>query len=64
MMSVSSWYLEILVAAVFGADADADAGHGANHRNARVHQRQRAAANVAIEVEPLDSMISLVTRMV
>jgi len=28
----------------FGADADADARR-ANHRNARIHERQRAAAN-------------------
>src|SRR5882724_1697754 len=32
-------------AAVFGANADADAGDRTNHRNARVHERQRAAAN-------------------
>ena len=34
-----------LVAAVFGADADADAGDRTDHRNARVHERQCAAAN-------------------
>ena len=33
------------VAAVFGADADADAGHGTNHRDAGVHERERAAAD-------------------
>ena len=33
------------VAAVFGADADADAGDRTGHRNTRIQQRQRAAAD-------------------
>ena len=45
MISVRSWYLEMLLAAIFGADADADAGDRTNHRDARVEQRQGAAAN-------------------
>ena len=51
-------------AAVVGAraEADADAGHGALQRHTRVKQCQRAAADAAIDVEPLDSMISAVMR--
>ena len=35
----------LVLVIVLGADADADAGHGADHRDAGIHQRQRAAAN-------------------
>jgi hypothetical protein len=48
---------------VLGADADADARHRARQRHARIQQRQRVPPQtVAMEEEPLDSMISLVTR--
>src|ERR1017187_1198320 len=36
---------DFLVRVEFGADADADAGHRTDHRDARIHQCQRAAAN-------------------
>ena len=48
---------------VLGANADADAADGTGHGHAGIHESKVAPQTVAMELEPLDSMISLVTRM-
>ena len=59
MMSVSK---RPLVA--FLDQADRDAGHRIGDRHAGGHQAQRGAADLAIELEPFDSRMSEMTRIV
>ena len=44
--------------------ADRDAGHRIGDRHAGGHQAQRGAADQAIELEPFDSRMSEITRIV
>ena len=65
MMSVSSWYVEIFLSASYSVQMPTLMPATGLIKGTPASMRANVPPQtLAIEVEPLDSMISLVTRMV